>query len=179
MRKSLLLFVVFAASVAPGRADPGYARTLPRFGSGRSDVANLKMHTKALLVGAAQRGLQLRGVAIGEVLGAMDRLRLHVPAPGEDFELCRQYPQAAMLTPAGDTRNVYVCAGLLDHLQIPVDFESLHMSRINALAQTLIHELVHLCGIDDDCTATAVERAVMRSAGIAPYMNHYVAGCGL
>jgi len=47
------------------------------------------------------------------------------------------------------------------------------------MAQVLIHEAIHLAGVNDECTTTELEIAVMQAAGLNPHSNSYVSRCGL
>ena len=87
-----------------------------------------------------------------------------LPAKGKDFELCR----GAMVayTVPRLSPYIYLCA------------RSLYFDELG-VAQTLIHEAAHLAGYINECDATRIERAAMRSAGYTPYTNDYVTPCGL
>lgn len=47
------------------------------------------------------------------------------------------------------------------------------------MAQVLIHEAIHLTGISDECSTTAIELQMMDAAGQQAHQNAYVSACGL
>ncbi len=47
------------------------------------------------------------------------------------------------------------------------------------VAQVLVHEVVHLGGVLDECETTRFELEITRAAGRIPFKNAYVSRCGL
>jgi hypothetical protein len=47
------------------------------------------------------------------------------------------------------------------------------------VAQVLVHEVVHLGGIFDECETTRFELEITRNSGRIPFKNAYVSRCGL
>lgn len=62
--------------------------------------------------------------------------------------------------------DIYVCPKMKDHSE-------------EFMAQVLIHESIHLTGLENECQTTELEIQVMSAANQPPVANAYVQGCGL
>jgi hypothetical protein len=86
-------------------------------------------------------------------------------------------PDGREFTRCGETTLAYVVPGLS---------RSIHLCKLvlaeshNSIAQTLIHEAAHLAGYMNECDATILEVAAMKSSGVGlAYRNGYMDRCGL
>lgn len=106
-----------------------------------------------------------------EAKRALSRSTIHFPLEGSDFNYCIDNPRTLAFVYVGEP-NIYLCANLLDNT-------ARLGGTMNAMAQTLIHESVHVMGYSNECTATSVEIQAMRLAvGKLAYENCYMERCG-
>lgn len=91
---------------------------------------------------------------------------IRVPPEGSEFQVCLNNQDIMAYTAPDSLNGIYVCSS------------SLKMKTIE-LAQVLIHEAIHLSGVDSECTTTSLEFAIMKRARLRPMRNGYYLSCGI
>lgn len=114
-----------------------------------------------------------RNAARGEYRGVYSRMYqrwmrgvpVRMASGPKDFAACDQTTLA--YTYSGGGSPIYLCRTEIR------EYSEIHT------VESLIHEMAHVVGYDDECDATRLERTALQKLGMTPFTNGYVAKCGL
>jgi len=98
----------------------------------------------------------------------LGRATIKFPRSGYDFKHCISNPRVLAFVMMNKRQNIHLCANTTNN------------TWSKFVGQVLIHETAHTMGISNECTATKIEVAAMRTSGEGiAFKNGYWAKCGI
>ena len=90
-----------------------------------------------------------------KILELKHLIRAYSPPPGKEFVYCQNHPRKESLTTyMREGRNdIYICQATLERIGP------------SQLVQSLIHEMIHIVGVDDECETYRLENAIVEAYG--------------